>query len=157
MSLVLRKASVEDAALLHQFIVDLAIYERAPNAVKVTVEQLRADLDSDTPPFECQIAYWSGIPAGFALFFSTYSTWRGASLYLEDLFVKEEFRGRGIGRGLLRSVATVAVQRGCARLDWVVLDWNQDAIEFYERLGAKKLKSLQMFRLSDDALVQAGN
>jgi len=157
MSLEIRPATAADAEQIHRFIVALAIYEREPDAVQVSVAQLREQLAADKPPFECRLATWEGHPAGFCLFFSTYSTWRGPTLYLEDLFVDKSFRGKGIGRSLLLDLARTAVQRKCSRLDWLVLDWNQPAIQFYESIGAKKLNDFRVFRLADNALLHAGN
>jgi GNAT superfamily N-acetyltransferase len=153
----IRFASPGDAALLHRFICELAEYEREPAAVKVTVDELHAQLSQARPPFECLIAERSDEAApsalGFALFFSSYSTWRGRpGLYLEDLYVPPVHRGAGVGRALLAALARLARERGCARLEWWVLDWNTPAIAFYERLGAIAMTEWTTFRLTDDAL-----
>lgn len=151
--LSLRTAGPADAELIHAFVVALAEYEREPGAVEVTPDILRQQLGADSPPFECLIADWSGAPAGFALFFHTYSTWRGKrGLWLEDLFVLPEFRARGIGRALLAGLADVATARGCGRVEWAVLDWNQLAIDFYEKLGARPLDEWTTYRLTGSAL-----
>ncbi len=148
-----RRARPDDAALIHGFICELARYEREPDAVEATPASLRADLDREPPPFECLIGEIDAEPVGFALFFHNYSTWRGRrGLYLEDLFVTEQHRGAGAGRALLGAVARIASERGCARMEWAVLDWNQPAIDFYRSLGAEPLEEWTLFRLGGDAL-----
>jgi GNAT superfamily N-acetyltransferase len=151
----IRGAKVEDAALILQFVRELAEYERAPDAVKIGVDELARDgfpANSGERYFECLIAEEDGEAAGIALFFPVYSTWRGRSLHLEDLFVRPRFRGKGIGKALLTKVAAVAVERGCRLLYWHVLDWNTPAIEFYESLGAAPLEEWKRMRLADSAL-----
>jgi GNAT superfamily N-acetyltransferase len=153
----IRFATPEDAALLYRFIRELAEYEREPDAVKVTTDELRAQLSQPRPPFECLLAERDDEagpqPLGFALFFVSYSTWRGRpGLYLEDLYVPPVHRGAGVGRALLAALARLARERGCARLEWAVLDWNTPAIGFYERLGASAMSEWTVFRLTDDAL-----
>jgi GNAT superfamily N-acetyltransferase len=151
--LSIRYATPEDAEQIFSFVVALAEYEREPLAVKVTPEVLRAQLGEAPPPFECLIAELEGRPAGFALFFGTYSTWRGRrGLWLEDLFVDPRLRGRGIGKALLSRIAAIATERGCARLEWSVLDWNKPAIDFYESVGAAPLDEWTSYRLTDGAL-----
>jgi GNAT superfamily N-acetyltransferase len=155
MSVAIRFAGPTDAATLHRFIVGLAVYEREPEAVRVTPAELAAQLAAPRPPFECLLAERDGTPAGFALFFQSYSTWRGRpGLYLEDLFVEEAHRHRGIGTALLRRLAALAVERGCARLEWAVLDWNEPAIAFYRTLGAESLTEWTTWRLCDEALAR---
>ena len=149
----LRPATAADADLLFHFITALAIYEKEPDAVKVTSAQLAEQLKSDSPPFECILASLNRVPAGFALFFHNYSTWRGQrGLYLEDLFVDPACRGHGIGRQLLAHLAALAVQRGCARMEWSVLDWNTLAIDFYRGLGAAPMVGWSTWRLTGEAL-----
>jgi GNAT superfamily N-acetyltransferase len=153
MAFDIRPAGPADAEVVHAFIVGLATYERAPDAVEVTVAELRAQLASPAPPFECLLALDAGRPVGFALFFPTYSTWRGRTgIHLEDLFVPEAQRRRGIGTALLARVAQIAVERGCARLEWAVLDWNAPAIAFYRGLGAEALDGWTTYRLTGPAL-----
>ncbi|MCY1066120.1 GNAT family N-acetyltransferase [Nannocystis sp. RBIL2] len=151
----LRAAGPADAADIHRLIVDLATYEREPDAVEVTVDTLRDQLASERPPFECLLAEdGGGAVVGFALYFHNYSTWRGRpGLYLEDLFVDPSARGRGIGKQLLERLAQLAVERGCARMDWAVLDWNAPAIAFYESLGARAVADWTIFRLTGPALL----
>ncbi len=150
----IRVATAGDAKTIYKFIVQLATYEREPDAVETTAEVLRAQLASDSPPFECLIAeVSSGAPVGFALFFPSYSTWRGLpGIYLEDLFVPEAERGRGIGTMLLAELARLTLARGGARLEWSVLDWNQPSIDFYEHLGAEIRRDWLPCRLSGKAL-----
>lgn len=151
----IRKATADDAATILAFIRALAVYEREPDAVETTEEVLRSQLRSDWPPFECLIAESAEDgPLGFALFCHNYSTWRGSrGVWLEDLFVPPEVRGRGVGKALLSAVAAVAVERGCKRMEWAVLDWNQLAIDFYQRLGAVGLEEWTIFRISDERLL----
>lgn len=154
MSARLRTAGPDDAAVVRRLIVDLATYEREPDAVVVTVDELRDQLASARPPFECLLAEdGDGEVVGFALYFHNYSTWRGRQgLYLEDLFVLPDRRGRGIGKQLLVRLAQIAVERGCARMEWAVLDWNEPAIAFYRSLGARPMSEWTIFRLADAPL-----
>jgi GNAT superfamily N-acetyltransferase len=153
LSLRIRDARPDDAAAVHALIRGLAEYEREPDAVDVTVAELARQLEQSPPPFECLIAERDAAPVGFALYFTSYSTWRGRpGLYLEDLFVPPEHRGEGVGRALLEELARRTVARGGARLEWSVLDWNEPAIRFYERLGAEPLGEWTTWRLTDDAL-----
>lgn len=155
--LALRFAGPDDAPTLLAFIRELAAYEREPDAVEVTEATLREQLASSAPPFECLIAELEGEPAGFALFFHTYSTWRGRrGLWLEDLYVRPARRGEGIGRRLLAALARIARDRGCARFEWSVLDWNEPAIRFYRSLGAVPLDEWTRWRLDGDALEALG-
>ncbi len=157
MNLSIRSAVPDDAAVIHRFISELAEYEREPDAVEATPASLRAQLESPKPPFECLIAERDGQPVGFALFFQSYSTWRGRpGLYLEDLFVPPSERGKGVGKALLRRLAAIAVQRGYGRMEWAVLDWNQTAIDFYESLGAEPLDEWTVYRLTGGALSALG-
>jgi len=153
MTLTLRPAGPDDADTIHRLIIGLAEYEREPEAVDVTPAILRAQLRSARPPFECLLAEVDGVPAGFALYFQTYSTWRGRpGVWLEDLFVVPAHRRHGVGRALLARLAALALERGCARLDFAVLDWNAPAIAFYQTIGARALDEWRLFRVTDDAL-----
>jgi GNAT superfamily N-acetyltransferase len=157
-TLAIRRATPADAEVVLGFIRDLARYEREPDAVEATVESLRADLGREPPPFECLVAELDAAPAGFALFFQSYSTWRGRpGIYLEDLFVPERLRGHGVGKALLTEVARLAVARGAGRLEWSVLDWNQPAIDFYLALGAVPMSEWTVYRLTGDALARLGS
>ena len=148
----IRAATPADAATVHRFIRALADYEREPDAVEVTIDDLRAQLREASPPFECLLAERDGEAVGFALFYTTYSTWRGRrGIHLEDLFVPEAHRGTGVGRALVAHLAALALARGYARFEWAVLDWNAPAIAFYERMGGARLDGWTTWRLSDDA------
>ena len=155
MQLTIRPAKRDDVGLMLTFIRALAVYEREPDAVAATEEDLLRDGFGDNPYYQCLIAEWDGSPAGFAFYFFDYSTWLGRpGLYLEDLFVHPEFRGLGIGKALLQRVAAIAIERGCPRLKWEVLDWNKPAIDFYAAMGAEFLDTWRNVRVSGDALRQ---
>jgi GNAT superfamily N-acetyltransferase len=150
---LIRTASSDDIPLILELIRSLAAYEREPDAVKTTEADLLRDGFGEHPRFECLIAEAGGQAAGFALYFYNYSTWRGrAGIHLEDLFVLPRFRGHGIGKALLARVAARAVERGCVRLQWDVLDWNQTAIDFYRGLGAQFLDEWRIMRVNDEAI-----
>jgi len=135
------------------FVRELAEYEKQPQEVVATEEDLLRDGFGESPRYFCLVADWDGTPAGFAFYFHTYSTWVGRwGIYLEDLYVTPRLRGRGIGRALLVELARVAVREKCGRMNWQVLDWNAPAIEFYRRLGAKTLPEWETFRLAGEAL-----
>jgi len=153
--LAVQPAAPGDETLIARFIRDLARYEKLENRLDVSEARLRRDLFGPAPASGALLARWDGAPAGFALFFPTYSTFRTEPcLHLEDLFVVPELRGQGIGLALLRAVADVAVQRGCPRLDWQVLDWNAPAIGFYEKQGARVLTDWRVCRLDGEALAR---
>lgn len=149
----IRPATPADVPLIRVLIHELATYEREPHSVQITEAQLIEDGFGPERYYECLIAEQDDAPAGFALFFPIYSTWRGRSLHLEDLFVRPQFRGHGIGKALLTHVASIAVERGCARLQWDVLAWNQPAIDFYLSLDAAMLDDWRCMRVTDAALV----
>jgi GNAT superfamily N-acetyltransferase len=151
----IRSATVNDVGLILQFIRDLAEYERKPQAVTATEADLVRDGFGSDPKFRVVIAEWDGKPAGFALFFYNYSTWQGRpGLYLEDVFIRPEFRGKGIGKTLLVHLARLAVQENCGRFQWQVLDWNTPSIRFYESLGARVMKEWLTMRVEGEALVR---
>ncbi len=152
--LTVRPAKEADVGSILELIRALAEYEKAaPGAVPVTEDLLRESLFGAHPAIEGLLACLGEEVAGYALYFHNYSSWRGRrGVYLEDLFVRPEWRRRGIGSALLRAVARVAVERGCARLEWLVLDWNRPAIEFYRSLGAEPLEEWTTFRLTGTAL-----
>jgi GNAT superfamily N-acetyltransferase len=156
--LKIRPAAREDASTIVDLITALAIYEREPQAVTATEADILRDGFGATPKFRCVIAEWDGQAAGFALWFYNYSTWQGRpGLYLEDLFVKPEFRGKGTGKSLLLHLAKVASDENCGRFEWSVLDWNTPAIEFYESLGAKLHREWLRMRVEGEALVKLAN
>jgi GNAT superfamily N-acetyltransferase len=147
-------AEKKDVPLIHQFVLELAEYERAkPGDAPVTEQDLTDTLFGERPAAEVLIAYLGDEPAGFALFFHNYSTWLGKrGIYLEDLFVRPAARKHGVGFALLRSLARIALERGCGRVDWAVLNWNELAIDFYRRIGAKAMDEWTTFRLAGNAL-----
>jgi GNAT superfamily N-acetyltransferase len=152
-----REARESDIERIHQLIVELATYERAAHEVKTTTEQLRIALFGPQPAAYALVAESNHEVVGFALYFHNFSTWEGVhGLYLEDLYVRAEYRGSGLGKALLISLANLAVERGYARLEWAVLDWNQPAIDFYRSLGAVAMDQWTVYRLSGQALCAAG-
>jgi GNAT superfamily N-acetyltransferase len=149
----IRAAQPGDVPLVLDFIRRLAEYEKLAHEVVATEAELRRWLFGERPYAEVVIAEQDGSPAGFALFFHNFSTFLGRpGLYLEDLFVAPEHRGHGIGRALLAHLARLAVERGCGRLEWWVLDWNEDAIRFYRSLGAVPMDDWTVFRVAGEAL-----
>ena len=149
----IRAASPDDAPVILSLIRELADYERAPDAAVATEDQIRATLFGPRRSAEALIGVEGTEPVAFAVFFHNYSTWLGRpGLYLEDLFVRPHARGRGYGRRLLAHLATVAAERGCARMEWSVLDWNAPAIGFYRALGAIPMDEWTVYRLTGPAL-----
>jgi GNAT superfamily N-acetyltransferase len=154
--LSIRAATVNDVALLKDFIYELAEYEREQDQVVITEADLVRDGFGPQPKFRALIAEWDGRAAGYALFFGLYSTWEGhPGLFLEDLFVRQAFRGKGIGKTLLANVAGIARRENCYGVRWEVLDWNQPAIDFYKRLGATFLDQWKSVLLTGEALERA--
>lgn len=153
MSLRISSAREADTGIILDFIRQLADYEKLSHEVAATEETLRATLFGERPYAEVLIAYWEKAPMGFALFFHNYSTFLAKpGIYLEDLFVNPAARGKGIGKALLTRLAGVALERGCGRVDWAVLDWNAPSIEFYRRMGAMPMNEWTTFRLTGEAL-----
>ena len=153
MKVEIRFGEPRDVALITQLIRELARYEKLEHQVAATEEKVAKALFGKRPYAETLIAEVNGEPAGFALFFHNFSTFLAQpGIYLEDLFVKPEQRSHGVGRALLERLAQIAVQRDCGRLEWAVLDWNEDAIRFYERLGAKPNAEWTVYRLADESL-----
>jgi len=150
----IRRAVPEDVATLHELIRDLALYERALEMAQATPEQLLESFFSDAPNVTCDFVETDeGEVAGFAVWFLNYSTWTGThGIFLEDLFIKTEFRGRGYGKALLIHLAKECVERGYHRLKWSVLDWNQPSIDFYRSIGAEAMDEWTEFRLTGEAL-----
>ena len=152
-SLKIRPATEADVQLLVEFIRALAEYEKLLDEVVATEEGVRQSLFGEKPAAEALIGEWEGEPVAFAVIFQNFSTFMGRSgLYLEDLFVKPEYRNRGIGKLILKHLAKIAVERGCPRFEWIALDWNEPAIKFYEGLGAKQLTDKRYFRMSGEPL-----
>jgi GNAT superfamily N-acetyltransferase len=155
MELMIRTATERDIPLILEMIKGLADYEKMADEVVATEAGLRDALFGPRPDAEVVLAYVGAAPAGFALFFHNFSTFVGRrGLYLEDLFVKPEWRGHGVGKGLLAHLAHLAVERGCGRFEWTVLDWNEPAIKFYESLGARPMAGWTIFRVSGEALTR---
>jgi GNAT superfamily N-acetyltransferase len=149
----IERATERDVPLILKLIKALAEYEKMSADVMATEEKLRASLFGPHPGAEVVIAYADAEAVGFALFFHNYSTFLGQpGIYLEDLYVVPEQRGHGYGKRLLAHLATLAVERGCGRLEWAVLDWNEPAIGFYKKLGAKPMHDWTVFRVTGDAL-----
>jgi GNAT superfamily N-acetyltransferase len=152
----IRAAAAADVPVMLQLIRGLAEYERAPHEETITERELLRDGFGERPLYECLIAELDREPVGMALFFPIYSTWKGPSIHLEDLFVLPSARARGIGKALLLRVASIAAERSCARLQWDVLDWNQPAFDFYQSLGATFMDEWRMMRVSGEALAALG-
>jgi GNAT superfamily N-acetyltransferase len=157
LTLRIRAAAPADVRVIADLIRRLAEYEKLESEVVLTDDLLRAGLFGSRPFAEAVLAEEEAEPIGFALFFHTFSTFLARpGIYLEDLFVLDDHRGRGIGRALLAHLARLAVERGCGRLEWAVLNWNHEAIRFYERLGAKPNSEWTVYRLTGEALSALG-
>jgi GNAT superfamily N-acetyltransferase len=153
--LKLRKSSADDIPLILSFIRELAEYERAPNAVSGTEKDLRRDGFGPSPKFRVIIAEWNDEPAGMAFFFYNYSTWQGRpGIFIEDLFVRPQFRGKGIGRSLMAYLAKKAVAERCYGVRWEVLDWNEPAIDVYQHLGSKFREGWRIMQISGQELIE---
>lgn len=147
----IRKASPQDAEILFGLITALAEYEKLSHEVRMTVSDLKAALNPEKSFIQVLIAEFNNLPAGYALFFKNFSTFLSKpGIYLEDLFVKPEYRGKGIGKELLETIIRLAKENGYGRVEWSVLDWNEPAIEFYKKRGAFPLKDWTIFRLPED-------
>lgn len=150
---VIRPATPDDADLLANLIRELAVYEKLEDHARATADDVRRHLFGPRPAAEAAVALVDGEPAGFALWFTSFSTFLGQpGVYLEDVFVRPEYRGRGIGKSLLAMLARLAVERGCGRLEWAVLNWNEPAIGFYRSLGARPMDEWTVYRLHGEPL-----
>ena len=155
--LIIRDAVEQDVPLILSFIRELAVYEKMLDDVVATEDGLKEHLFGERRVAEVLIAEWEGAPVAFALFFHNFSTFLGRpGIYLEDLYVKPEMRGKGIGKAMLSHIANTAKKRGCGRFEWSVLDWNAPAIAFYERLGATVMPDWRIARVTGDALASLG-
>jgi GNAT superfamily N-acetyltransferase len=155
MSLEIRTTTEADVPIILSLIRELAEYERAPEAVVATEAGLREVLFGPKRSAEVLLALESGEPVGFAVYFYNFSTWLGRpGLYLEDLFVRPNVRGKGYGRALLERLAQIAQERGCGRMEWAVLDWNDPAIQFYRKLGAEPMNEWTVFRLTREGIAK---
>jgi GNAT superfamily N-acetyltransferase len=153
----IRPAQPTDVPTLLEFIRELAEYERLAHTVEITEELLAKGLFGDRPAAEALVAEIDGEPVGWALFFTNFSTFKGLPwLYIEDIYVRPQLRGRGAGKALLKRVAELAVERGCGRVEWAVLDWNTPSIDFYKNLGAVPLQEWTMYRLTGESLQKLG-
>ena len=153
MSIVLRAAVAADSALIFALVRELAAYEKLSGDVDATPEQITAALFAREPRLFCDIAEWNGAPAGFSVWFLNFSTFRGRhGIYVEDLFVRPAFRGKGIGKALMARLAKRCVDEGWARFEWAVLDWNAPSIAFYKSIGAQVMDDWKICRLSGKAL-----
>jgi diamine N-acetyltransferase len=152
-SAVIRAARPDDSALIFALVRELADYEKLSHEVDATPEAIAAALFAREPKLFCDIAEWNGEPAGFAIWFLNFSTFRGRhGIYLEDIFVRPAFRKKGIGKALLARLAARCVEQGYARFEWAVLDWNNPAVDFYRSIGAQVMDEWKICRLSGDAL-----
>jgi GNAT superfamily N-acetyltransferase len=150
---MIREAKISDVQAIYDLIVELAVYEKEPDAVVASVEHIQENLFGANPVAYCHVAEVDGQVVGIAIWFLNYSTWLGkAGLYLEDLFVKPEFRGSGLGLSLMKTLAQVCVDRGYERFQWWVLDWNEPSINFYKSIGAEAMDEWTVYRLSGSAL-----
>lgn len=155
MSLVIREARPDEAGLIFDFVCELADYEKLRHEVEATVEDIARDMFGPNPRVFCDIAEWDGAPAGLALWFYNYSTFRGRhGLFLEDLYVRPAFRGQGIARALMRRLARRCVEEQLGRFEWWVLNWNEPAIRFYRSIGAVPMDEWTVQRVSGDALAK---
>lgn len=154
-SISLRPATEADVPQILEFIQGLAEYEKLSGACVATPRDLSRTLFGARPFAEVLLAAFNGVPAGFALYFHNYSTFRARpGVYLEDLYILPSLRGKGIGKALLKELARIAVERGCARMEWSVLDWNEPAIQFYKSLGAEPQDEWTTFRVTGEALTR---
>jgi len=145
----IRPATPADAATIATLVRELAEYEKLLHEAQASADDFQRELESPSPVIRVFLAEWDGAPVGFALYFFNFSTFVGrAGLYLEDLFVRPSMRGKGVGRALLRALAREARERGCGRMEWAVLDWNEPALDFYRSLGARPLKEWIVHRLT---------
>ncbi|MEL7611153.1 GNAT family N-acetyltransferase [Vreelandella titanicae] len=149
----IRQATIEDSALIHKFVIELATYEKAEHEVLATVADIENALFGDNTTTKAVICYFNNEPIGFAVYFFNFSTWLGKhGLYLEDLYVTQKYRGVGAGKALLKYLANIAISKECGRFEWNVLDWNEPAIQFYESIGAKPQNEWIGYRLTGKAL-----
>jgi GNAT superfamily N-acetyltransferase len=153
----IRPARRDEAAIILQLIKDLAEYEKAPDEVKATEKEILETIFAENPKVFCDFVEVDGDIAGMAIWFLNYSTWQGKhGIYLEDLYVRPEYRGRGYGKALLQHLASICIERGYGRFQWWVLDWNSPAIEFYRSLGAEAMSEWTVYRVSDEPLRRLG-
>ncbi len=158
MSLAIRAAAPADSTLIFDLVRELADYEKLAGEVDATSEAIAAALFASEPRLFCDLAEWDGEPAGFAVWFLNFSTFRGRhGIYVEDLFVRPAFRGKGIGKALMAQLAKRCVDDGLARFEWAVLDWNAPSIDFYRSIGTQVMDEWRICRLSGEALARFAN
>ena len=151
--MTIRPATIDDTDEILALIYELAVYEKAPEEAKATREQIIESFFGESPKVFCEIVEVDGAIAGLAIWFLNYSTWQGKhGIYLEDLFIRPQYRGKGFGKALLKHLAAICEERGYGRFQWWVLDWNTPAIEFYRSLGAKPMDSWTVYRVSEESL-----
>jgi len=154
----IRPAKATDIDEILALIYELALYEKAPEEAKATESQIRESFFGDNPKVFCELVEVDGDIAGLAIWFLNYSTWQGKhGIYLEDLFIRPQFRGRGFGKALLKHLAQICVERGYGRFQWWVLDWNEPSIEFYKSFGAVAMDEWTVYRVTGDALIDLAN
>ncbi len=155
--LKIREAKLGDEGIILDFIRELAIFEKAEDKVEATVDGIKEALFGEKSVAYGYIAEWDNKPAGFAIYFYNFSTWKGKKgIYLEDLYISPEYRGKGIGKSLLQRLGKKAVEENCGRFEWVVIDWNKKAIDVYESIGAKAQNEWIIYRLDGERLVEFG-
>ena len=154
MDLIIRSGERHDMSSVLKLIKELAVFEKEPNAVKVTVDDLIENGFKDNPAFFTFVAELDGVIVGMALFYKRFSTWVGSSIHLEDLIVTEKFRGKGIGKVLYDKVLEFALQKGVKRVEWEVLDWNKPAINFYKSTGAIMLENWHLCQIHNESIVK---
>lgn len=153
MSVSVRFACPEDAEQIRHFIHELAAYQKHADDATVRAETIRSQIESENPPFECLVAEMEGRAVGFAVFYRTYSTWKGKTgIHLDDLYVTDDARSAGVGRVLFLKLVEIARLRGCDKIDWAVINWNSRAARFYESLGAKPITEFVSWQLDEDGL-----
>ena len=158
MSITIREATPQDVTQIRQFIIELAVYEKAEHEVEASTDDLLNTLFGETATAHSLICEKDGKAIGFAVYFFNYSTWQGKNgLYLEDLYISPDYRGLGAGKAVLQHLARIAITNNCGRFEWSVLDWNKPAIEFYESLGAKPKSEWLGYRMDGDALTHFAN
>lgn len=152
MKIQIREATVKDMPHVHALIQELAVFEKEPDAVEITIEDLKNDGFGKTPQFHCFVAEVDSTIEGIALIYNRYSTWKGRAIHLEDLIVSEKMRGQGIGKKLLDEVIKYGYAKGVRRINWEVLDWNEPAIAFYEKNGANVMRDWNVVQLNEEGI-----
>ena len=156
--ITIRQATANDSPIIHQFVIELAQYEKADDQVTATIDMIRSSIFGSNGAIDARICEYDGEPIGFAVFFYNYSTWQGKKgLYLEDLYIAPAHRGKGAGKAMLQHLAKLAIEQDCGRFEWSVLDWNSPAIDFYESIGAQPKDEWIMYQLAGQRLTAFAN